>query len=289
MDNRKYLIYQLKDDRTAYGFHSESLEQPTKAGRTVDWENYKHMYTGELSAEKKPAAVELEQIISKINRHCPEDFKGHPLSNGDVVVLCSNGKAAAYYINGAGYIEAPEFLNAPFKYYSTQRPVDIGTFPKTENGPVHIVNFDKREYVENASFRAWGFLAYDAPLTVKQLENYELRPVSGNPDNIMVSPYQLEAQLDVIGKWEKAKRIADVERITWYHSDFGCNVKKDWVKAEQITTLYNEIVEAKTRDAERRSSTVPKRIAEQLDEAEKQVQFGAATSVAKQNKSHEDR
>ena len=26
--------------------------------------------------------------------------------------------------------------NSAYRYYSTQRPVDIGTFPKTENGPL---------------------------------------------------------------------------------------------------------------------------------------------------------
>lgn len=69
-----------------------------------------------------------------------------------------------------------------YKYYSTQRPVDIGTFPKTENGPLYLVNFDKRESVEQGRFLAWGYLVYDAPLTEKQIADYELRAASGNPD-----------------------------------------------------------------------------------------------------------
>nr|WP_207750678.1 hypothetical protein [Anaeromonas gelatinilytica] len=69
-----------------------------------------------------------------------------------------------------------------YKYYSTQRPVDIGTFPKTENGPLYLVNFDKRESVEQGRFLAWGYLVYDAPLTEKQMTDYELRATPGNPD-----------------------------------------------------------------------------------------------------------
>ena len=69
-----------------------------------------------------------------------------------------------------------------YKYYSTQRPVDIGTFPKTENGPLYLVNFDKRESVEQGLFLAWGYLVYDAPLTEKQIADYELRAAPGNPD-----------------------------------------------------------------------------------------------------------
>lgn len=69
-----------------------------------------------------------------------------------------------------------------YRYYSTQRPVDIGTFPKTENGLLYLVNFDKRESVEQGRFLAWGYLVYDAPLTEKQMADYELRAAPGNPD-----------------------------------------------------------------------------------------------------------
>jgi len=69
-----------------------------------------------------------------------------------------------------------------YKYYSTQRPVDIGTFPKTENGPLYLVNFDKRESVEQGRFLAWGYLVYDAPLSEKHMADYELRAAPGNPD-----------------------------------------------------------------------------------------------------------
>ncbi len=69
-----------------------------------------------------------------------------------------------------------------YRYYSTQRPVDIGTFPKTENGPVRFENFAKRESVEQGRFEAWGYLVYDAPLTKQQTDAYELRPAPLNPD-----------------------------------------------------------------------------------------------------------
>ncbi|WP_295744958.1 hypothetical protein [uncultured Oscillibacter sp.] len=50
-------------------------------------------------------------------------------------------------------IEAPGL----YKYYSTQRPVDIGTFPKPAgNAPDEIVNYDKRVSVEGGAFLAWG-------------------------------------------------------------------------------------------------------------------------------------
>lgn len=70
-----------------------------------------------------------------------------------------------------------------YRYYSTQRPVDLGTFPKPPgNAPVEIINFDERRMVEGGTMRAWGELAYLKPLTEKQMDDYELRPAPGNPD-----------------------------------------------------------------------------------------------------------
>ena len=70
-------------------------------------------------------------------------------------------------------IEAPGL----YKYYSTQRPVDIGTFPKPpHNAPDEIFNYDQRIPVEGGVFVAWGHLTYTKPLTEKQASDYELRP-----------------------------------------------------------------------------------------------------------------
>lgn len=76
-------------------------------------------------------------------------------------------------------IEAP----GVYKYYSTQRPVDIGTFPKPPyNQPDEIVNFDQRIPVEDGAFLAWGYLTYTKPLTQKEAADYELRPAPRNKE-----------------------------------------------------------------------------------------------------------
>lgn len=70
-----------------------------------------------------------------------------------------------------------------YKYYSTQRPVDIGTYPKPpHNAPDEIVNYDQRIPVEGGAFLAWGHLTYTKPLTERQTADYELRPAPDNPD-----------------------------------------------------------------------------------------------------------
>lgn len=76
------------------------------------------------------------------------------------------------------HIEAPGL----YKYYSTQRLVDIGTFPKPpHNAPDEIVNYDQRVPVEGGAFLAWGHLTYTKPLTEKAAADYELRPAPAIP------------------------------------------------------------------------------------------------------------
>ena len=69
--------------------------------------------------------------------------------------------------------------NGTYRYYSTQRPVDLGTFPKPPDNPVmevHNYDADSRIPVENGMIQAWGYVEYRKPLTEKEAGDYELRP-----------------------------------------------------------------------------------------------------------------
>ena len=253
MSKDTFTIHQLKDNSITRGLRFEMLDHLELVGRSVDWGNYKHVYTGEFQPGDAKAMETLERLYTRFNLSRPEDYTGHSLSVSDIVVLHQVGQSTAHYVDSFGFKEVPEFLTAPYKYYSTQRPVDIATYPKTDGSPVSFENFDKREWCENATFRAWGYLAYDAPLTKKQMDDYELRAASNNPDNIRVSPYQLEAQIEVIGKWEVAQGLSDRARITWFHSDMGSFVKNDWVTLETVADRFNDIIAVKARAAESRA------------------------------------
>ena len=103
------------------------------------------------------------------------------------------------YNVGIRQTEAPGL----YKYYSTQRPVDIGTFPKPPyNKPDEIFKYDQRIPVENGSFLAWGYLTYTRPLTEKQASDYELRPAPDNPDR----PRPIAEQMKNAAKLAEADR-----------------------------------------------------------------------------------
>lgn len=63
-----------------------------------------------------------------------------------------------------------------YRYYSIERPVSIGTYPKVkDNKPVNIENFDLKTYVDEIKCEAYGYLEYEKPLTSTQAATYELK------------------------------------------------------------------------------------------------------------------
>ena len=109
-------------------------------------------------------------------------YWGHYFNSKDKAAMDYNNRVFDYerqYRVERVQTQGPDF----YKYYSTQRPVDLGTFPKPkENLPVAFLNYNERVLVENCSFRAWGELLYLDPLTEKDISDYELRPAPDNPD-----------------------------------------------------------------------------------------------------------
>lgn len=62
-----------------------------------------------------------------------------------------------------------------YRYYSTQRPLWPGTFPRpTGNRAEAIENYDSRTYVPEIGREAWGHIDYEHPLTAQEAADYEL-------------------------------------------------------------------------------------------------------------------
>ncbi len=124
-----------------------------------------------------------------------------------------------------------------YKYYSTQRPVDIGTFPKpADNPPVKIVNYNQggRVWMEHDTILAWGELIYAKPLSAQEIASYELKPSRQNPD-LAQTMYE---QAQVVGEWEKRNQIPEQKRLTWWYTDMGTHVVKEYVTAERLMKQY---------------------------------------------------
>lgn len=136
-----------------------------------------------------------------------------------------------------------------YKYYSTQRPIDLGTFPKPVDNPLlTFTNYDERIPVEHGAFLSWGELIYAKPLTDRQASDYELRPAPGNPDIRRT----MDEQAQAVGKWETRKRVPDTKRLTWWYPDFGSYVPKEYVTPEQLAERHRQVVELSARSGQQK-------------------------------------
>lgn len=151
-----------------------------------------------------------------------------------------------------------------YKYYSTQRPVNPGTYPKSQENPlIGFTDYDGRSFVEGGAFLAWGELTYAQPLTERQISDYELRPARQNLDVRRT----MDAQAQIVGKWEDAKRVRDQKRLTWFYPDFGSYIVKEYVTPERLAERVQEIEALRAARACKKAKQPP--IAEQLKTAEK--------------------
>lgn len=64
-----------------------------------------------------------------------------------------------------------------YKYYSTQRPLEPGAFPRSDGNRVErIENFPFRVHVAEIDRLAWGCIEYERPLAAEEAAAYELVP-----------------------------------------------------------------------------------------------------------------
>ena len=210
-------------------------------------------------------------------------YWGHYTQSADSAAKDFETRAAEYQKDYGVSEKSARSAPDVYKYYSTQRPVDIGTFPKTESGPAEIVNFGQRESVENRKFLAWGYLLYHAPLTEKQMADYELRAAPSNPDQFRLTPEQLEQQAQVVGEWEQAKHIPDAKRLTWWYPDFGVFVKSELISDAELSQRYEMVMESKARSMRK----IP--IAERLKEGAEQAAKDNASRPAPTKNTEKDR
>lgn len=95
-------------------------------------------------------------------------------------------------------------------YYSTQRPITLGTFPNQKgNRIIRIKNFDSRTYVDAIGREAWGQIEYDKPLPRKLADSYELAAENETFSN--VEDYMEKHEFSFADKEKVRKVLKDAE------------------------------------------------------------------------------
>lgn len=73
------------------------------------------------------------------------------------------------------------------RYYSTQRPVGPGTYPR-QGGTETVTNFNGKIFCEEIGREAWGYIEYREPITPEQAKAYELTP-GGTEGRVLEGAY----------------------------------------------------------------------------------------------------
>lgn len=73
------------------------------------------------------------------------------------------------------------------RYFSTNRPVGPGTYPKSGVSDIH--NFDDRQFCSEIGRMAWGYIDYDRCLPEEEVQSYELVPEGRKIWHCVVSSY----------------------------------------------------------------------------------------------------
>ena len=108
----KYAIYQVKRGEEYERLSFNSWNELKKFNISFDKNNYEEVYGGYVSdvSRSQGKGVILDNIYTKFNIDRPEDFRGHSLSVGDVIVLEDNNASSAFYVDSYGMADVTDLF-----------------------------------------------------------------------------------------------------------------------------------------------------------------------------------
>ena len=108
----KYSIYQVKRGEEYARLSFNSWNELKKFNLPFDKNNYEEVYGGYVSdvSRSQGRGVILDNIYTKFNIDRPEDFRGHSLSVGDVIVLEDNNVSSAFYVDSYGMADVTDLF-----------------------------------------------------------------------------------------------------------------------------------------------------------------------------------
>ena len=108
----KYSIYQVKRGEEYARLSFNSWNELKKFNIPFDKNNYEEVYGGYVSdvSRSQGRGVILDNIYTKFNIDRPEDFRGHSLSVGDVIVLEDNNVSSAFYVDSYGMADVTDLF-----------------------------------------------------------------------------------------------------------------------------------------------------------------------------------
>ena len=148
MAQDRFSVYQMKADRQyrPYRFHAYSYMLQHGLAITVD--HYNLVYTSPLFPGDDP-----DLIRKRLNEKRPKSFSGHSVSTGDVIAINQVGVTQYYYLEQAGFIRLPGFINPS----SQSSDSDFQKSPSTagSGGDARIITLRTTDYLLKGRKGLW--------------------------------------------------------------------------------------------------------------------------------------
>ena len=91
----------------------------------------------------------------------------------------------------------------------------------------------------------------------------------------------MDAQAQVVGKWEDAHHVPEQKRLTWFYPDFGSYVPKEYVTPEQLAARTHSVERQEAAKARNGGKEKTAPIAQQMKDAQAQAEADRGPAVPK--------
>ena len=95
----------------------------------------------------------------------------------------------------------------------------------------------------------------------------------------------MDAQAQVVGKWEDAHHVPEQKRLTWFYPDFGSYVVKEYVIPDQLAVRVRSIERQEVAKARKEAKGKPAPISQQMKDAQAQAEADRGPAAPKKDAS----
>ena len=110
MAQDQFSVYQMKADRQYRPYRFHAYAYMLQHGLSITVDHYDLVYISPLFPGDDP-----EIIRKRLNEKRPKSFSGHSVSTGDVIAINQAGVTQYYYLEQAGFIRLPGFIQPSSK------------------------------------------------------------------------------------------------------------------------------------------------------------------------------
>ena len=165
----QFSVYQVKASREYRPYRFHAYTYMLQHGLAISKEHYDLVYTSPLYPDDDP-----DLIRKRLNEKKPKSFSGHSVSTGDVIAINQAGVTQYYYLEQAGSIRLPSFIQLSSQ--SSESDTSKATGGAGNAGAERIITLQTTDYLLKGRKGLWlaedMILVDDRPFFLLQHQDF---------------------------------------------------------------------------------------------------------------------